>query len=182
MKNLCENKKRASVATRLAVLGVLTALLEAVKWALNVLPNVELVTLFCALYGFCFGPISVVSVALFVVIETLWWGVHTWVLEYFIHFPLICLTFSLFKKLGINKLWVFVGFAVIITVAFGFFTSFVDVVIPVGFYDFSRRYVVYYMRGIWFYVVHVTCNFVVFIVLFRPLEMLFTRLKEAIRF
>ena len=60
MKNLCENK-RASVATRLAVLGVLTALLEAVKWALNVLPNVELVTLFCALYGFCFGPVSVVA-------------------------------------------------------------------------------------------------------------------------
>ena len=132
MKNLCENK-RASVATRLAVLGVLTALLEAVKWALNVLPNVELVTLFCALYGFCFGPISVVSVALFVVIETLWWGVHTWVLEYFIHFPLICLTFALFKKLGINKLWVFVGFAVIITVAVGFLRRLWTSLFPSGF-------------------------------------------------
>ena len=177
----CKNKK-ASIATRLAVLGVLTALLEAIKWALNVLPNVELVTLLCALYGFCFGPISVVSVGLFVVIETLWWGINTWVLEYFIHFPLICLMFAFFKKLGINKIWVFTLFAVLITISFGFFTSFVDVVIPVGFYDFPKRYVVYYMRGILFYIVHVVCNFVVFSILFRPIEKLFTRLIEAIGF
>ena len=175
-------RTRRKIATRIATLAVMAALLEAVKWALAVLPNVELVSLFCALYGYVFGLIGVVPVCVFVCIEMLWWGVNTWVLEYFVHFPLITLVFCLFRALKVDKTPVFVAVITLLTAFFGVFTSFVDVVFFMGFEDFWRRFCIYYMRGIMFYVVHVVCNFVVFLLLFKPLAKLLEKLKLSIGF
>lgn len=182
IKETGKTRTAKNVATRIAVLAVMAALLESVKWALNIFPNVELVSLFCALYGYVFGLIGVVPVFVFVCIEMLWWGINTWVLEYFVHFPLITVVFCFFRTLKIDKTWVFVTFITLLTAFFGVFTSFVDVTFFMGFEDFWRRFSIYYMRGIWFYVVHVACNFIVFLLLFKPLSKLLEKLKLSVGF
>lgn len=166
-----------SVST-IALTGVMAATLEAVKLALSVLPNVELVSLLLALYGYVFGLSGVLAAVVFVGAEILIWGFSTWVLSYIIYWPLLALLFWIIGK-KISNRFVITGIAVAMTFFFGILTSLVDVGLFSGYWDnFAQRFSIYYLRGVWFYVIHITCNAVVFITLFKPLEALFRKLKR----
>lgn len=172
---------KKSPAKTIALLGVMTALLETVKWALSALANVELVSLFCGLFGFVFGPISVVSVVMFVFIEAFLWGFQTWVIAYLVHFPLILLTFALLKRLEVSSVSVYVLIAVLYTFLFGVFTSFLDAFVGLGFEGLVARFLIIYARGIAFFVVHVVCNALTFSFLFKPLAVAMEKIKEGIK-
>lgn len=164
---------------RVALVGICAALIEAVKLALSGIPNVEGVTLLCALFGYCFGWYGVLSTAVFVSIEPLIYGYNTWVLSYYLYWPFVAIVFLLLRKRGIRNRFLLTAIAVLLTVWFGVLTSLVDVGLFTGFWDnFWGRFGIYYMRGIWFYVVQIVCNAVVFPLLFRPLSNLLIGLSE----
>ncbi len=147
--------------------------------ALAMIANVEVVTLLCGVYGYVFGPIGVVAISLFVVIETLIWGFNTWVLSYIIHWPMVCIIFWLLGKLKVKNVFILTATAVLLTAWFGVLTSLVDVGLFTGFYqDFWKRFAIYYMRGIVFYIVHVVCNVFTFLFLFKPLSVALNNLKS----
>ncbi len=163
--------------TDIALTGVMAATLEAVKLALSALPNVELVSLLLALYGYVFGLSGVLAAVVFVAAEILIWGLNTWVISYFIYWPLLALLFWLIGK-KISNRFIITGIAVVMTFFFGILTSLVDVGLFSGYWNnFFERFIIYYLRGTWFYVIHISCNAVVFITLFKPLEALFRKLK-----
>ncbi len=163
----------------IALTGVMAATLEAVKLALSALPNIELVSLLLALYGYVFGPCGVLASVIFVGAEMLIWGVNTWVISYLIYWPLLAVTFWLLGKKGVSNRFVLTGIIIVMTFGFGILTSLVDVGLFSGYWNnFFKRFSIYYLRGVWFYVTHIVSNAVVFITLFNPLSSLFQKLKR----
>lgn len=154
-----------------ALVGIAAATVECGKLALSFLPNVEVVTLLLALYGYVFGWLGVLSAVVFVCIEPLIYGINTWVITYFIYWPLVAFIFMLLGRAKIKNRWIFTAAAVILTVFFGVLSSLVDIGLLSGFFDnFLYRFAVYYARGIAFYIVQIACNAVLFPLLFNFLR------------
>ena len=148
----------------------MAATLEGGKLALSFIPNVEIVTLLCAVYGYVFGICGIIATYIFVGIETLIWGVNTWVLTYLIHWGCVALVFTLFGKFNVNNRLIATATAVIMTAAFGVLSSLVDTGLLTGFFDdFWKRFAIIYTRGAVFYIVQIVCNLLLFLIVFRPL-------------
>ncbi len=84
--------KRPALAC--ATVGIMAATLECVKLALAALPNVEAVTLFSAIFGYCFGVLGVIASLVFVMIEPLIWGFGSWFVTYLIYWPTLTAVFA----------------------------------------------------------------------------------------
>ena len=148
----------------------MAATLEGGKLALSFIPNVEIVTLLCAVYGYVFGLCGIIATYVFVAIETLIWGANTWVISYFIHWGCVAFVFMLFGKFKIESRLIATAAAVILTTAFGVLTSLVDTGLLTGFFDdFWRRFAIIYTRGFVFYIAQIVCNLLLFLIVFKPL-------------
>lgn len=159
-----------SRAIKLALIAVMAATLEGGKLALAFLPNVEIVTLLCAIYGFVFGWSGMIATYIFVIIECFVWGINTWVLTYFIYWPLLTFVFVLLGRFDIKNRFIATLCAVMMTIFFGVLSSLVDTGLLTGFYErFWYRFSIIYVRGISFYLVQIFCNLFLFLILFRPL-------------
>ena len=133
------------------------------KLALMALPNIEVVTLLCALYGYVFGKRGILAAVVFVCIEPLIYGFNTWIISYFLYWPLVAFVFMMLGRAGVKNRFIIVGIAVGLTVWFGVLTSLVDIGLFTGQYDrFFYRFGVYYVRGAVFYALQIACNAVVF--------------------
>lgn len=155
---------------RIALTALAAATIEAVKFALNAVPNVEGVTLLCAVYGYCIGVGGVVAAAIFCVIESAVFGFGPWLISYFIHWPCVALVFMLLAKLKVKNRWLITLVAAVMTTLFGIQTSLVDTGLFSGFFDrFWQRFAIIYAQGWVFYVVQISCNLIVFPLLFLPL-------------
>lgn len=163
------HKKRAlSSARAIALIGITAATVECGKLALAALPNIEIVTLLVALYGYVFGWYGVLSAVVFVSIEPLIYGFGTWLPAYFIHWPLVAIVFMLLGKAKMKNRWVITAVAILLTFFFGVLTSIFDVGLLSGNFDrFFYRFGVYYARGIVFYAIQIACNTVLFPLCFR---------------
>lgn len=164
-------------AKKIALVALMAATLEAGKLALSSLANIEVVTLFTALYAFVFGFSTCLAVVCFVLIETAIYGIMPWVASYLIHWNVVAIVFAALGKRKINKLVISAAVAVILTALFGVLTSLVDLAFT-GFSDFFARFAVYYMRGVPFYAVHVVSNGVLFALFFKPLSRLLDKFKN----
>jgi len=166
----------------------MSALLIVGKWSLNLVPNVEVVTLLCALFGYTFGFVSIIPACIFCIEETLAWGIHTWVIDYFVHWNIVVTAFALLGKARHEPMKKIeyvapVVIAVLLTANFGVFTSAVDAAYACLYSEWSRffqYFSVIYVRGIYLYIVQVVCNLVLFSVVFHPLALLIIKLKRKI--
>lgn len=158
---------------------MLAATLSCGKWILSFLPNVEIVTLLCGLYGYVFGPVGVASAVVFVCIEPLLYGFGLWTISYFLYWPLVAAAFWLLDKLGVKSRMAITAIAIGLTLWFGVLTSLVDTGLFTGVYQrFWERFAILYVRGIGFYLAMLACNAVTFPLLFSPLAQ---RLKKMLK-
>lgn len=179
MKSSGQNSRRISPALKIALVGIMAATVECGKLALAFLPNVEVVTLLLALYGYVFGFSGFVAAVVFVSIEPLIYGFNTWVVSYYLYWPFVSLIFMILAKLKVKNRWLLTGAAVIITAWFGVLTSLVDLGLLSGFFDnFFYRFSVYYARGVVFYAVQIACNAVLFSLLFSFLAKKLEKIKK----
>jgi hypothetical protein len=178
MKN--EIKKRRP-ALSLALVGIMAGILECSKLILSFIPNVEVVTILSALFGYVFGWIGVLSTVVFVCIEPLIWGFGTWMISYFIYWPLVSLVFLFLSRLRVKNRWLLTLAALILTAFFGVLTSLVDLGLFSGFFDnFIQRFIVYYARGAVFYLIQLICNAVLFPLLFPFLSDKLNKISEKL--
>ena len=168
-------------ARSIALVGIMAATLECGKLALSFLPNIEVVTILCALYGYVFGIYGIIATAVFVCIEPLIYGFGSWIITYFIYWPLVAFVFMLLRKKGVkSRLWLTV-IAVALTVGFGVISSIVDAAFYLGINkNFLSNLVLYYIRGIVFYLVQIACNAVLFPTLFLFLADKLEKIKPNI--
>ena len=164
---LWDKKKYAYPARTIAFVGIAAATVECAKLALSFLPNVEVVTLLVALYGYVFGWIGVCAAAVFVCIEPLIYGINTWVITYFIYWPLVALVFMLLRRAKLRNRWIITAAAALLTVIFGILSSVVDTALMLGVNEYYfKNLLIYYARGIVFYAVQIVSNAVLFPLLF----------------
>jgi pheromone shutdown protein TraB len=167
-------------AHAVALVGIMAATMECGKLALSFLPNIEIVTLLHALYGYAFGYLGIVASVVFVFIEPLIYGFGTWVPTYFLYWPLVAAVFWLLSRLKVKNRWLITAVAVLLTIWFGVLSSLVEIGLFSGFFDdFFKRFSVYYLRGIPFYLAQTVTNAVLFPLLFRFVSARLSRLRTV---
>lgn len=154
-------------ARAVAFVGIMAATLECGKLALSFLPNIEVVTLLCALYGYVFGIYGVAAALVFVFIEPIIYGFGSWIITYIIYWPSVAVVFWLLRKKKVKSVVALTTAALCLTFAFGVLSSLIDTAFYLGINkNYLKNLIVYYLRGSIFYIVQLSCNAVVFPTLF----------------
>lgn len=87
----------------IALIGMMTAVIEVSKLALAAVPNVELVTFWIIMFSLFFGPKVIYSILVFILIEVSIYGMNVWVIMYLYIWPTLALLVLLFKKKEIGR-------------------------------------------------------------------------------
>ncbi len=176
-------KNKGRLATIfVARVALIAALLTVGKMAFAAVPNVEVVTVLIIVYGATLGlPYSLTATLVFCTVEMAIWPPHTWVVLYYIYWPALAIVSSLtLRRADIVKTTVFaVVIAVFGSFIFGLLSACVDTLFCVGNLsseDLEKYWVAYYLRGVYFDVVHMISNGIIVGVLFAPLTLLVRKL------
>lgn len=175
MRQLQENKQMKGKtewrARDIAVIGMMTATLEAAKTALAVLPNIELVSFLLIVYTVVFGKKTFAAAFAFTGVECLVWGMGLWVINYLYIWPvLVAVVLVCVRKVSINALSCAVisgGFGL----GFGALCA-----IPYLFIGGPAMMVSWWIAGIPYDLLHGIGNFLLCLILFRPV---YSVLKKA---
>lgn len=168
---------------KLVLVALFGASLNAVKFCLMYIPNVEAVTLLIVVYTYCFGlGVGLPATLVFCTIEGFLFGFNpSWLVAYYIHWPFIAIVTHFIKKLKIKNsvlIAIIIGTA---TALFGLQSTFTYFLTggAVGKAGWVERYFVQYASGWAFYVTQVVCNLVLISIAFTPLTRLLDRLGRA---
>ena len=158
---------------RLVRIAAMTAILETAKFALNAVANVELVTLLVILFTERFGQRETLSaVLLFALLESMWWGVNIWTITYFYVWPiLVFISVPLAKEPSVLLKSIAAG---IFGLLFGLLCSLTTLVISGPQAAFA-----WWAAGIPFDLIHALSNFLLCLVLYRPLSNVLNHLHPA---
>lgn len=154
----------------IATIGVMTALVEAVKWALQGVPNVELVTLLFMVFAVTYGLKTCVTAFIFTGVETLIWGPHIWVIMYLYIWPMLIVIAYFMGKKRLPD-WCFVFLAGFYGLFFGMICA-----VPYVFFGGIKVAVSWWIAGIPFDILHCISNTAICLLLFKPLRKALVRI------
>ena len=175
-KDRAKIKKRTVLTARyITQVAVMAGLLTALKFALSFLPNVEVITLLIAVFSAVWGlKYSLPATLVFCTVEMAIYGIGTWVPLYFIYWPLLAVIFHF--ALGGKRPAVAMGIALAIalpmTILFGVLSASVETLFVIGAVSadmLGTYFVTYYLKGLWYYLVHVVSVVASIAILFIPL-------------
>lgn len=160
---------------KLTRIALLSAILYVSKFALDFLPNIELVSLFIILYALVFRTETLIIVTIFNLLQIIQWGIGTWTISYLYVWPFLCLVTLFLKKLIKEEflLWSIVSglFGLIFGSLFALLYLFIDPVYALT----------YWISGLPWDVWHAVWNFVLMLVLGKPLYMVLNKMKNAVQ-
>lgn len=163
--------KARLTAAYVVKVAVMAAMLTALKFALSAIPNVEVVTLLILVYATAFGAAyTLPAVLVFCGVEVALYGVASWVVLYFVYWPLLAALACL--SLRKRNLVVAVVLAVFMSVFFGVLSACADTLVSAAGLartQLGNYWVAYYVRGLYFDIVHTVSNFAVVGVLYLPM-------------
>ena len=156
---------------RIVFIAFLTAILETAKFALNAIANVELITLLIIIFTRRFGTRMMLAVCLvFTMLECMWWGISIWTVTYFYVWPLLVwISVWLAKEDSVLLKSVIAG---VFGLLFGMLCA-LTTFVTAGF----NAAVSWWVAGIPFDLVHGISNFLLCLLLYRPLA----RALDAVR-
>lgn len=158
---------------RIVYIAVMTAIMEAAKIALNPVPNVELITLLVIVFTKQFGwKMTLPAVLIFAFIECTYWGFGTWSIVYFYMWPLLVLLTHLNKNA--ESIWNYTVLSAAFGLTFGAFCSVVTL-IAAG----LKAAFAWWIAGIPYDLIHGISNFIICLLLFRPLNNALEALKRV---
>lgn len=148
--------------TDIANVAMMVATIEGGKLALSSLPNIEVVSLFIIVYTCFFGNITLLAVAIFVLIEGFLYGIGWWFYSYVIAWPILFWLVKIFRKKADH-----VTMAMVSGV-FGFSFGLICE-LPYALMFGTRSAFSWWVAGIPFDIVHGIGNFVLCLLLYKPL-------------
>ncbi len=154
--------------TRIAMLA---AVLYVSKVVLEFAPNVELVSLLTILYTIVFGKEALIIVTVFNMFELIQWGFGLWWVSYLYTWPALCLLVLLLKKILKEEFVLWAVFAGGFGLLFGAF--FAAAYLPVD----PAYALSYWITGLPWDVWHGAANFILMLVLGKPLYKVLKRMK-----
>ncbi|MBQ1901141.1 MAG: hypothetical protein II169_01160 [Lachnospiraceae bacterium] len=146
----------------IAEMGMMVALLEAGKFTLQAIPNVEVVTLLFIVFTASFGLKTILVSFAFTGLETIWWGINTWNVMYLYIWPLLIVYVYLTRKHA--SVWFYSISSCIFGLFFGALCS-----IPYFFIGGPHMMFTWWIAGIPYDILHGISNFAVCLVLYKPL-------------
>ncbi|AXK50769.1 cob(I)yrinic acid a,c-diamide adenosyltransferase [Spiroplasma alleghenense] len=161
--------QRVQLLFKIAIVPVYAAMVVGAKEALALVPNIELVSFllsFAALVFPILMVLGIITVFTFIEVFIYSYGVAQWMLLYLIAWPILVLLTLLFRP-AIKRHWFIF---VIINAIFGLCFGLIDAVLNyfVWFQFNLPVTIAYYLRGITFDIIHGSGNFVVAIILYKP--------------
>lgn len=167
-------REGGTAAGELTVLAICTALLFGTQAALAVLPNIEVTTLLVMLYTGWFRRKALWIIYVFALLEGALYGFQIWWVMYLYVWTLLWLAVTLLARKPRTVLfWAAVGG--VFGLSFGFFCSF-----PYLAVGGIHAAVAWWIAGIPFDLVHGGGNFVLILMLYRPLDRLYRRYRRRL--
>lgn len=141
--------------------------------ALFSIPNVEIVTFLFIVFTVLFGKKRALLAAfVFATIEILLWGFGTWILGYYVIWPIAILITDFALKFTKSE-YVFAAIAGFFGLTFGLFFA----VIESFFYGIAYGFT-YWVSGIPFDIIHGASNFIIALFLFKPVVKTVEKAKD----
>lgn len=174
-----EKRKQKLTAKDIAMVGVMVAVIEVCKVVLLGLPNVELTTFWIIMFSLYFGSRVFFVVPVFILIEGMMFGFGIWWVMYLYVWPLLAVMALLLKKMDSAVSWGILSG--IYGLLYGFFCSFPYIVIGAvggGLMAGLRYGLTWWVAGIPYDILHGISNFVIMLVLYRPIRNVMEKAKH----
>lgn len=174
--NKRQSRLRISIQD-IALIGMMTAVIEVSKLALSFLPNIELVTFWIIMFTLFLGPKTIYAIAAFILIEISLYGVQTWVIMYLYMWPVLSLAVYLCRKN--DSVWFYGILSGFFGLLFGAFCSLPYMVIGAVDDGIQSGLIMafnWWVAGIPYDIVHGIANAALMITLYRPVRTLLNRL------
>lgn len=147
----------------LAIIAMMSAILFVAQVALSFVPNIELVTLLIMVYTLVLGRKTLFAIYIFAILEGLFYGFGIWWIMYLYVWTILYLVVRVFQKQENLLVWSTIGgfFGLL----FGTFCS-----IPYFITGGIGAGVAWWVAGLPYDILHGVGNFVVILVLFKPIH------------
>ncbi len=153
----------------IVIIGMMSALLITVQVAFSFLPNVELVSLLIILCTLILGYRTLFIIYVFAACEIFIYGLGIWTINYLYVWTILYLVTMAFRKESSPYFWAVLSG--LYGLSFGALCS-----LPYFFSGGFPTMAAYWVSGILFDFAHGVSNFVIALVLFRPLYYLINRI------
>lgn len=176
-----EKKKITSKMTvqDIALVGVMTAVIEVSKAALAFLPNIELTSFWIILFTVFLGWRILLVIPAFILIEGVIYGFGLWWVMYLYAWPLLALLAWLFRRQ--ESVWFWSILSAAFGLMFGFLCAIPYVVIGAanggGLMGGLTAGFTWWVAGIPWDITHGVGNFILMMVLYRPMRVAMKRLS-----
>lgn len=157
----------------MVLFAMLSALTFALKWAMSWLPNIEPVSLMIMLFAVIFGRKALYPTYIYVLLEILFYGIGTWNICYLYVWTILALAALAMRKAESPVYWALLSGT--FGLLFGALCAIVDVFIGGIGYAVTK-----WASGIVFDIYHCAGNFVIALVLFKPLRALMEKLYHRV--
>ena len=158
----------------MVLFGMLAAMTFALKVVMSALPNIEPVSLMVMLFAVIFGWKSLYPIYIYVALEILCYGIDTWSICYLYVWAILAVAAMPLRKME-HPLW-WAMLSGVFGLLFGALCAIVDIFL----FDWAYA-VTKWTSGIMFDIYHCFGNFVIALVLFRPLRNLLEKLYLKMR-
>jgi energy-coupling factor transport system substrate-specific component len=149
----------------IVLIGLLSAATTAGKLALSFIPNVEIVTLFFILFAVVLGMKRSLFVAvIFITTDILIYGFSTWVLGYYLVWPLVVIIASVLSKRTKSE-YAYATLGGLFGLFFGLFFAITE-----SFFYGPAYGLAYWVNGLTFDLIHGASNFIIVLLMFKPLK------------
>ena len=171
MAVMSQKIKAKSPAHEVAVVGLMVALIEAFKALIGIIPNVEMTSFLVIMFTIFYGRPVLFAIPVFILIEGVIYPFGLWLVMYLYAWPLLALTAWLFRKQ--DSAWIWSVISGVFGLMFGFlcaipyfFIGLVEGGATAGLVNMFS----YWIAGIPFDIIHGIGNFVIMLVLYRPVK------------
>ena len=144
----------------IALMGVMVAVIEVCKVALNFLPNIELTSFWIIMFTLLFRWRILFVIPVFILVEGAMYGFGLWWIMYLYAWPLLALAAYVCRKQESVWFWSF------LSAMFGFLFGFLCAL-------------TWWVAGIPFDITHGIGNFALMAVLYKPVRLAMKRIRVA---
>lgn len=170
---MMEKSRIKLTAQDITLIGLMVAVIEVCKLFIKDIPNIELTTFWIIMFTLYFGKRILFVILAFILLEGMMFGFGMWWIMYLYLWPLLALVTWLFRKT--NSVWIWATLAGVFGLLFGFFGA-IPYIVTSGIYAaFS-----WWVQGIPWDIVHGIGNFVIMLVLYRPIRQIMNRVNNML--
>ena len=154
-------------AKDIALIGMMVAIIEACKFTLAAIPNVELTSFWIIIFTLMFRKRIFIVIPVFVLIEGIVYGFGLWWIMYLYAWPLLAIVTLLFRKNKFAIVWAIISGA--FGLLFGLLCSIPYIFTGANLFAGLKIAFAWWVAGIPWDLVHGIANFVIMILLYHPI-------------